>query len=110
MRILLYPIIFYNTLFSSQRTGLLSMLDVEGSVRGTPESYIQKVKVQHKGNARLYEPKANHNRSFGIHHFASRVVYDASDFLGKTLWYIDIYICGKSKKFLQFNLINNAIF
>lgn len=66
-----------------QRTGLLSMLDVEGSVRGTPESYIQKVKVQHKGNGRLFEPKANHIRSFGIHHFASRVIYDASDFLGE---------------------------
>ena len=59
------------------------MLDVEGSVRGTPESYIQKVKVQHKGNGRLFEPKANHIRSFGIHHFANRVIYDASDFLGK---------------------------
>lgn len=59
------------------------MLDVEGSVRGTPESYIQKVKVQHKGNGRLFEPKANHIRSFGIHHFASRVIYDASDFLGE---------------------------
>ncbi|XP_063858660.1 unconventional myosin-IXb-like isoform X1 [Scylla paramamosain] len=68
-------------LISSLRTGLLSMLDVEGSVRGTPESYIQKVKVQHKGNGRLFEPKANHIRSFGIHHFANRVIYDASDFL-----------------------------
>ncbi|XP_045609513.1 unconventional myosin-Vb-like [Procambarus clarkii] len=68
-------------LISSLRTGLLSMLDVEGSVRGTPESYIQKVKVQHKGNMRLFEPKANHIRAFGIHHFASRVMYDASDFL-----------------------------
>lgn len=69
--------------FLPKRTGLLSMLDVEGSVRGTPESYIQKVKVQHKGNGRLFEPKANHIRSFGIHHFASRVIYDASDFLGE---------------------------
>ncbi|XP_063587287.1 unconventional myosin-IXb-like [Penaeus indicus] len=68
-------------LISSLRTGLLSMLDVECSVRGTPESYIQKVKVQHKGNLRLFEPKANHIRSFGIHHFANRVIYDASDFL-----------------------------
>ncbi|CAL4058834.1 unnamed protein product [Meganyctiphanes norvegica] len=67
-------------LISSLRTGLLSMLDVECSVRGTPESYIQKVKVQHKGNSRLFEPKTNLVRSFGIHHFASRVIYDASDF------------------------------
>ena len=72
------------------------MLDVECSVRGTPESYIQKVKVQHKGNGRLFEPKSNLVRSFGINHFASRVVYDASDFLGnlnlKLFWFIRLII------------------
>lgn len=83
-----FTFIISNTFFlpqppPPQRTGLLSMLDVECSVRGTPESYIQKVKVQHKGNLRLFEPKANHIRSFGIHHFANRVIYDASDFLGE---------------------------
>ncbi len=35
-----------------QRTGLLKMLDVECSVRGCPETYVQKVKVQHKDNSR----------------------------------------------------------
>ncbi|KAG8225228.1 hypothetical protein J437_LFUL012703 [Ladona fulva] len=40
-------------LISSLRTGLLSMLDVECSVRGTPESYVQKVRVQHRHNPRL---------------------------------------------------------
>ena len=35
-----------------QRTGLLKMLDVECSVRGCPETYVQKVKVQHKDNTR----------------------------------------------------------
>jgi hypothetical protein len=35
-----------------QRTGLLKMLDVECSVRGCPETYVQKVKVQHKENTR----------------------------------------------------------
>ncbi|XP_065342455.1 unconventional myosin-IXb isoform X1 [Cloeon dipterum] len=68
-------------LVSSLRTGLLSMLDVECTVRGTAESYIQKVKVQHKSNSRLYEPRPLEARTFGIHHYAGRVVYDASDFL-----------------------------
>ncbi|KAL7647373.1 UNVERIFIED_CONTAM: hypothetical protein RMT77_000969 [Armadillidium vulgare] len=68
-------------LISSLRTGLLSILDLECSVRSTPENYIQKVKVQHKGNLRLFEPKTNMVRTFGIHHFANRVVYDASNFL-----------------------------
>lgn len=68
-----------------QRTGLLSMLDVECSIRGTAESYIAKVKVQHKQNPRLFEPKPLEPRTFGIQHFAGRVVYDASDFLGKQI-------------------------
>jgi dachs protein len=61
------------------------MLDVECSIRGTAESYIAKVKVQHKQNPRLFEPKPLEPRTFGIQHFAGRVVYDASDFLGKQI-------------------------
>ncbi|KAI9556922.1 hypothetical protein GHT06_016716 [Daphnia sinensis] len=70
-------------LISSLRTGLLSMLDVECSARGTPESYVQKVRLQHKHNTRLFEPKsvASDLRVFGIQHFAGRVVYDATDCL-----------------------------
>ncbi|XP_017883806.2 unconventional myosin-IXb isoform X1 [Ceratina calcarata] len=68
-------------LISSLRTGLLSMLDVECSIRGTTESYVAKVKVQHKHNPRLFEPRTVDCRSFGIQHFAGRVTYDASDFL-----------------------------
>lgn len=59
------------------------MLDVECSIRGTAESYVAKVKVQHKQNPRLFEPRTVDCRSFGIQHFAGRVTYDASDFLGK---------------------------
>lgn len=58
------------------------MLDVECSIRGNAESYIAKVKVQHKQNSRLFEPKPLEPRSFGIQHFSGRVIYDASDFLG----------------------------
>ncbi|XP_060535628.1 unconventional myosin-IXa [Cylas formicarius] len=68
-------------LVSSLRTGLLSMLDVECSIRGTAESYISKIKVQHKSNKRLFEPKPIDPRLFGIQHFAGRVIYDATDFL-----------------------------
>lgn len=60
------------------------MLDVECSVRSTAESYVSKVKVQHKQNPRLFEPRSVDGRSFGIQHFAGRVTYDASDFLGES--------------------------
>lgn len=70
-------------LISSLRTGLLKMLDVECSVRGCPETYVQKVKVQQKDNHRLFEPQhCDTTRMFGIHHYAGRVVYDTTDFLG----------------------------
>lgn len=69
-------------LISSLRTGLLSMLDVECSVRGFPATYVQKVKVQHKENRKLFEPKhCDLTRTFGIHHYAGSVVYDTSQFL-----------------------------
>ncbi|KAF5298984.1 hypothetical protein FQA39_LY11616 [Lamprigera yunnana] len=68
-------------LISSLRTGLLSMLDVECSIRGTAESYVSKMKVQHKHNTRLFDPKSIESRLFGIQHFAGRVIYDASGFL-----------------------------
>ncbi|CAH1398223.1 unnamed protein product [Nezara viridula] len=68
-------------LISSLRTGLLSMLDVECSIRGSAEGYITKVKAQHRSNSRLFEPKPIEPRMFGIQHFAGRVVYDATDFL-----------------------------
>lgn len=68
-------------LISSLRTGLLSMLDAECSVRGTAESFVSKVRVQHRQNPRLYELRPPEPRLFGIQHFGGRVVYDASDFL-----------------------------
>lgn len=68
-------------LISSLRTGLLSMLDGECSERGTAESYLAKVRIQHKQNPRLIETKQFGLRTFGIQHFAGKVVYDATDFL-----------------------------
>ena len=69
-------------LYFLQRTGLLSMLDVECSLRGCSETYIQKIKVQHKDNKKLFSP--NHcdlSRTFGIHHYAGSVIYDSGQFL-----------------------------
>ena len=58
------------------------MLDVECSVRGLPATYVQKVKVQHRDNLKLFEPKhCDLTRTFGIHHYAGSVVYDSSQFL-----------------------------
>ncbi|XP_043652331.1 unconventional myosin-Vc isoform X1 [Drosophila teissieri] len=71
-------------LISSLRTGLLSMLDAECSVRGTAESYVTKLKVQHRSSSRLEtKPTAEPHdpRMFLIRHFAGRVEYDTTDFL-----------------------------
>ncbi|XP_037959001.1 myosin-G heavy chain-like, partial [Teleopsis dalmanni] len=71
-------------LISSLRTGLLSMLDAECSVRGTAESYITKIKVQHRNSTRLetkHSAEPHDPRMFIIRHFSGRVEYDATDFL-----------------------------
>jgi Myosin heavy chain len=61
------------------------MLDVECSLRGTAETYLGKVKAQHRHNPRLFDPKPVDARCFTIQHFAGRVLYDTSDFLGKII-------------------------
>ncbi|XP_030561790.1 unconventional myosin-X isoform X1 [Drosophila novamexicana] len=71
-------------LISSLRTGLLSLLDMECSVRGTAESYVTKLKVQHRCSTRLETRTAlepDDPRLFAIRHFAGRVEYDTTDFL-----------------------------
>ncbi|CAG7834204.1 unnamed protein product [Allacma fusca] len=68
-------------LISSLRSGLLSMLDVECSMRGTVESYVQKVRQQHKQSPRFLETKSADLRSFAIQHYAGKVQYNATDFL-----------------------------
>ncbi|XP_013109601.1 unconventional myosin-IXa isoform X2 [Stomoxys calcitrans] len=71
-------------LISSLRTGLLSMLDAECAARGTAESYVCKIKVQHRSSPRLeikHTTEPHDPRMFMIRHFAGRVEYDATDFL-----------------------------
>ncbi|CAD7080160.1 unnamed protein product [Hermetia illucens] len=70
-------------LISSLRTGLLSMLDAECSLRGTAESYLAKIKMQHRNSSRLEtkQMELHFPRMFAIRHFAGRVEYDATDFL-----------------------------
>ncbi|XP_077491338.1 unconventional myosin-IXb-like dachs isoform X2 [Amblyomma americanum] len=67
-------------LISSLRTGLLSMVDVECSLRGTPETYVQKVRMQHKTSPRYFDAKCG-GAAFGIRHYAGNVTYEASGFL-----------------------------
>ena len=74
------------------------MLDTESFHNGSPQSYVTKIKSQHESNPRyfsvteeLHDKYTNTSRNvrteklleraFGIRHFASDVVYDASDFL-----------------------------
>lgn len=70
-------------LISSLRTGLLSMLDAECAVRGTAESYVAKIKVQHRNSSRLESKQSEliDPRTFTIKHFAGHVEYDTTDFL-----------------------------
>ncbi|XP_022252773.1 myosin-51-like isoform X2 [Limulus polyphemus] len=68
-------------LMSSLRTGLLSMLDVECSIRGSAETYVEKVRNQHKTSIRFFDFKSTNPQMFGVKHFAGNVVYDASNFL-----------------------------
>lgn len=70
-------------LISSLRTGLLSMLDAECAVRGTAESYVAKIKVQHRNSSRLESKQTDLHgpRAFTIRHFAGRVEYDTTEFL-----------------------------
>jgi len=66
------------------------MLDVECSGRGTIESYVQKLRSQHMQNPRLLDTNHTEQRSFAIQHFAGRVHYDATDFLGKIFFHIQM--------------------
>lgn len=77
-------------LISSLRTGLLSLLDGECSARGSAESYVYKMFMQHRNSIRLVHPHEKNNadntkqyekRRFIIRHFAGQVKYDAKDFL-----------------------------
>ena len=66
-----------------QRTGLLSMLDVECGLRGTAETYLQKVRAAHRSSGRLRDPPPGGTGTFAVQHYAGLVVYSAADFLGE---------------------------
>ena len=81
------------------------MLDVECSVRGCPETYVQKVKVQQKENQRLFEPQhCDTTRMFGIYHYAGKVVYDTSDFLGESSSFV---IHGSNMVLIEISSLKN---
>jgi dachs protein len=85
------------------------MLDVECSVRGCSETYVQKVKVQHKENKKLFEPKhCDQTRTFGIHHYAGPVVYDTSQFLDTNRDVIpDDLVCVFARENCQFGFASH---
>ena len=64
------------------------MLDMECLVWGSPKTYVQKLKVQHKNNQRLFEPPHCDSRAFGIQHYAGNVVYDTTNFLGEQSFHL----------------------
>lgn len=66
------------------------MLDAESQKRpghrGTPESYVDRIKAQHRNNAKYKDvsntaPNGDNGRLFAIRHFAGDVTYDATNFL-----------------------------
>ena len=91
-----------------QRTGLLSMLDVECSLRGCAETYVQKVKVQHKDNKKLFAPKhCDLAWTFGIHHY---VGWYKSNLLESTRWegtFLLLWGGEKGSSFRERNLATN---
>ncbi|XP_064599568.1 unconventional myosin-IXb-like [Liolophura sinensis] len=81
-------------LIASQSTGILSILDVEGRYAHiSPEALVNRVKVQHRNNDRLFQP-ANKSQMFGICHFGDKVVYDARCLLHNNRDYLpDDIVC-----------------
>ena len=63
---------------------LSANFDVDTTILSTLFVTPSQVKVQHKENSRLFEPQhCDLSRTFGIQHYAGRVVYDTTDFLGQ---------------------------
>ncbi|XP_048762789.2 unconventional myosin-VIIa-like isoform X2 [Ostrea edulis] len=69
-------------LLTSQRNGILSILDIEcAQPRSSTEVFTAKVKAHHRVNNYFFEPLPKTDTIFGIRHFAGRVVYDTNNFL-----------------------------
>ncbi|KAL5018662.1 hypothetical protein ScPMuIL_004384 [Solemya velum] len=69
-------------LISSPTSGILDILDAEGmQPRCTALNFIKRVKLQHRINNYFFEPLTKECESFGVRHFAGKVVYEASEFL-----------------------------
>lgn len=71
-------------LLQTPRTGILSLLNEECILpKGNDESFCRKVIAKGKASRVLFTQPAFHSKNFGIHHYASSVVYDCHNFLTK---------------------------
>jgi myosin-5 len=71
-------------LLQTPRTGVLSLLNEECILpKGNDETFCRKVIANGKASRVLFTKPAFHSKNFGIHHYASSVVYDCHDFLTK---------------------------
>jgi myosin-5 len=79
-------------------TGLLNMLNEECvRPKGCDQDFVQKALLQNKSSSCLVTDKFD-RMSFGIHHYAGRVMYDADAFVSKNLDTLptDLQLCTES--------------
>jgi len=66
------------------KTGLCAMLNEECMrPKGNPEAFVNKAFGMNKRNPAMIENKQNSRLSFGVHHFAGKVIYTCNDFVSR---------------------------
>ncbi|XP_022697034.1 myosin-IIIb-like isoform X1 [Varroa jacobsoni] len=72
-------------LISHLRTGIMSMCNVECSVHGSPDSFVENLTARHKNNPIFFRPSTPHEAmsttKFVVRHYVGNVTYDAAEFL-----------------------------
>jgi myosin heavy subunit len=67
-----------------QNLGLLNLIDEESRFpRATDKSLIEKLHSHFKSSSRYVKPRLYNDISFGINHYAGKVIYNARGFLEK---------------------------
>ncbi|OQR66176.1 unconventional myosin-IXb-like [Tropilaelaps mercedesae] len=97
----------------SVRTGIMSMCNVECSVHGSPESFVDNLTARHQNNPIFYRPAPSHDGSYSptkfvVRHYVGSVVYDAADFLDCNRDEIaDDLLCLFHKHSCNFTFVSN---